>query len=415
MCLYRVIVVAFHNLTMNCASCDLPSDANTLYCSGSCGLVYHISCLVKGNGQYKNALSTYMNKIPNLKWFCDECVSVHADTESLIEQLTDRLNDIKSFADYLLTKLNPSATTKQNDLNCSKNSNPPPTPTPTNESEQNDQHEKSSSDSNDSFTSAVRMDVDTPAAVQSNVNTLPRKRHGSPLPAASSSSKQQKTKGSLADLLLDPKQAKPADPKITVKTNMMRSIYISPFKPTTEPEDIMDILNGNADLKHIAPNIKCTKLLSKNHRAPLTFVSFKLDVPRFHYDIVASPAVWHVDGRAPISIKEFVVKDGAQRSSPASKSATNDKKPKNNVKSKPSAPAPKTNRNTQSSKSKKGANRQKNGNVKPKSSPKRSHGQRQNFRNGCQKQCCSQTRPRCTPCTDHWEGNRWNLCPRSCR
>lgn len=70
----------------------------------------------------------------------------------------------------------------------------------------------------------------------------------------------------------------------------MRSIYIAPFDPSTEPSHIMSHLESNDDLKHIIPNIVCKKLAKKNRR--MSFVSFKLVVPRHHYDIIVAPEIW---------------------------------------------------------------------------------------------------------------------------
>lgn len=60
------------------------------------------------------------------------------------------------------------------------------------------------------------------------------------------------------------------------------------------------------DLKFIVPNIVCTKLAKKNRRS--NFVSFKLDVPRHHYDIIVNPTIWHVNGDDKITVNEFIDK-----------------------------------------------------------------------------------------------------------
>lgn len=403
---------------MKCASCDLPSDANTLCCSGTCGSAFHISCLGKNNQQYKNALSTYMSKIPNLRWYCDGCILVHTSTQSLTVDLTNRLNDIKLIADDLLTKLNPSALTSQIGLENSTSSQ---------KSDQTSQHDKSSSDLNGSFATAGSSDqMETDIASDTpypNVNARPRKRPASPLLAPPPLSKKQNTTEfspkSLADLLVKPMETKSAESLITVKTNLMRSIYISPFDPSTEPEHIMRHLKSNDDLKHIVPNIKCSKLLRINHHHPLTFVSFKLDVPRHHYDIITAPSIWQIDGKNPFTIKEFDVKfkGGAKPSGSTVNNNNNKSNNKSIAKTKaPAAPSSSNGqRNQRSSKTKNGGSRQPKKNVKPNSNGNFRQGQRKNFQIGCQKQCCSQMRSSCIPCTDHCVGSRCSHRPRNCR
>ena len=109
----------------------------------------------------------------------------------------------------------------------------------------------------------------------------------------------------LADLVAKPKEKKTREP-VTVKTNMMRSIYVSPFDPSTEASHIMSHLESNADLTHIISGIVCNKLARKNRK--ISFVSFKLDVPRHHFDIIVDPKIWQMNGKDELTVKEFVDK-----------------------------------------------------------------------------------------------------------
>lgn len=93
-----------------------------------------------------------------------------------------------------------------------------------------------------------------------------------------------------------------------IKTNMVRSIYISPFKPTIEPEQIMKFLMSKEDLHQVARNIKCTKLLNNKRKNRVTFVSFKLDVPRHYFSLISDPTLWQINGADEFTITEFIEK-----------------------------------------------------------------------------------------------------------
>lgn len=155
------------------------------------------------------------------------------------------------------------------------------------------------------------------SSMHSNVNSNPRKRKNSddsPI-KVSQPSKQLKVRDnsplSLAEMIAMPQSTPTPEEASTImtKTNMTRSIYISPFKPMIEPSHILNHLKSIDDLKHIAPGIVCTKLLSntiKNGR--ISFVSFKLDLGRQHYEMVIDPAYWPMNDGKSITIQEFVDK-----------------------------------------------------------------------------------------------------------
>lgn len=331
-----------------------------------------------------------MENIPNLRWFCDSCTVLPIDTRNyMAAELSSRLIDIKSFADNLLTNLIPSVLTTQNDI---------VNMTPLSSTGQDGIN---SGALNGSFTTADSESVDmeiqtiTPEspllnmAGVSNVNTDRRKRGLSPgmgpkskqqkvideqnqsVPA-SEQQQQQPKRSSLADMVAKPKARTAPEQNITVKTNMMRSLYLTPFVPATEPSDIMSHLGLNDELKHIVPNIKCTKLTKKRSTA-LTFVSFKLDVPRHHYDIIVNPEIWQMDGKDDITIKEFINKREPNGQNPFSKPANNKNQGANHLPS-----------NSQSGKS--DEHQRKTG---PKQKPANQQQNRgQNFQNKCQKLCC---------------------------
>lgn len=150
------------------------------------------------------------------------------------------------------------------------------------------------------------------------------------------------------------------------------------------------------------PNIVCTKLApnkSKNRR--LSFVSFKLDVPRHHFDIIADPALWQTDTEDEITVTEFIDKRKTPvygtKKNPAQKPESTKKQqhtrqPSNNEKSKGRSQQPKKD-------------------EKPKSVGSRRQPQRRNFYQRCQKLCCSQPEPECYRCHDHYVENRHGCRP----
>lgn len=406
---------------MECTLCSETGDQYTLKCSGFCGGLFHISCLSKKNIKYKNALLTTMDDIPNLRWFCDSCTVLPIDTRNyMAAELSNQLIGIKSFADNLLTKLIPSVLTTQNDIEGM---------TPLSSTGQSGLNHGAL---NGSFATAETESVDmediqtmTPESPKSNVAgvsnvTARRKRPPSPglspqskqikvadkqqsqpkpIPTAEQQQQQQLTKpASLADMVAKPKAKVAPGPTITVKTNMVRSIYISPFVPTTESSHIMSHLESIDDLKHIIPNIVCTKLAGKNRR--LSFVSFKLDVPRHHFDIIVNPSIWQMNGKDEITIKDFIEKRKVHGQ------GINENK--NNPFSKP----PLTHTKNQNQKNIGTSHKQKT-HGPPKFKGKQQQSQGQNFRHRCQKLCCSQPRPQCYRCHDHYEENRYAHRPKN--
>lgn len=88
----------------------------------------------------------------------------------------------------------------------------------------------------------------------------------------------------------------------SIKQIVFRPLHVSPFLPETTPESIIDHLNKYDFIRDFLGDIKCTKLVSqKRSLTSLHFVSFKLDIPQQHFEIVADSNIWPVD----IEVKEF--------------------------------------------------------------------------------------------------------------
>lgn len=403
----------FSNLTfnMNCASCDLVADTNTLNCNGSCGKAFHISCLHPKNAQYKGALLPYISKIPNLRWYCDSCLSVPFDSQTFITtELKKQLTDIKLFVDTLLTTLNSSTLTTQNSVG----SIVPDAPNPTNNQDDgilNGSFATASSTepmdhSPSKINSSLHHDSNgtIPSALSSHITT--RKRPLQPSPGASPNSKQQKVAAqaqptSLADMIAKKKPVSTAAPNITLKTNMVRSIYVSPFDPATEPSHIIGHLESNDDLKFIVPDIVCTKLVRINHR--VSFVSFKLDVPRHHFDTIVNPDIWPMNDNDEFVVKEFVVKPG------------NNKMATKRLENPFTKPANTLNRNTNINKRPANNGMSQGGrshrNNRGREIANQQQPQRQNFQHHCRKLCCNRPRPQYYRSHDHYAENRFDHCP----
>lgn len=181
---------------------------------------------------------------------------------------------------------------------------------------------------------------------------------------------------------------------------MIRSIYVTPFVSTATPADIMNILKSNDDLKHIVPNIVCTKLASE--RKKVSFVSFKLDVPRHHYDIIVNPAIWRTNGKDEITVKDFIDKRAIVN---GTKVAT-----KENPFSKPNGAQNRYNNNIKPSK--KGKSTGKGGKRPPKNAGDQEF---QNFQHFWPIQWFNRAMPNWMPnfngSQNHYEGNRYGRRP----
>lgn len=338
---------------MACKVCELPADNNTLFCSGPCASPYHITCASAKKGQYKSTVVSSIKSIPNFRWFCNACLPLKMTTAEISAELHDRLTEIKLFVDALLTPLTSSVLDPQNNASISARD------------EKIEVDDDDVAALNGTFSSALSNEhietVDkltpptddlppasqTPATSQpvlptENINVTQRKnriRARSLSPNAVPNAKQPKIDGAfsgnsdLTDHFANPKEktiadlvykpnlltisdivSKPIEKKspvqsVTIKTNMVRSIYISPFAPCTTASDVIAILEREADLKHIVPNVQCKKLVGRGQK--VRYASFKLDVRRDQFDIVMAAPIWKRTGNDEFIISEFVPQPNA--------------------------------------------------------------------------------------------------------
>lgn len=230
------------------------------------------------------------------------------------------------------------------------------------------------------------------------------------------------TKVTLANLI-----AKKAVEKLLTKTsepstNLTRSLYVSPFDPSTKSTDIMDLFMENDDLKHITDSVNVISLASKRKNQKLTFVSFKIDVPRQYYDQISNSNVWNMDENDSNSerliVKEFIQKEKATKKVVPNKNVT--AKTSNNATK--NSPKPKNTSGTvKTQKSRPKAQvTKRNVNKMAVHRPQLDHQPKLKQQNICQKACCPSKRPQpvvknlCNSCTGHCGGNRFDSQPRYC-
>jgi len=420
---------------MKCQICKLDADNTYLICNGPCGKRFHVACLAKYNNQYKDTLAkSYMMKIKNLRWFCDNCVThpfiTHAlssfDLLTRLAELSVMLEPIAKLFPQLhapcTSTIDTNVMTSQisgednilspavNHTNSSTEPMDQSSPVENQQQQQQQLDQQQQQQEKQQLLNDVNLNFGSSSSAPSNqlqfdrYVTAKRPRYHLdatliPLAADLQGSEQViSQKFSLENLIA--KNSNSNTPKTVVKTNLTRSLYVSNFAPFVETSHILNHLKGFKDLEHIVGGIKCTKLVKKNN-LPLTFVSFKLDIPRHHYDLIANPALWLSEGERKVTVKEFV---GKQRALPSQSSgqkvAVTKKMPdaKTSTKANASKPAPKPSNSKNST-----------GTVKfqPERStqaPKRQASvfkwqrvqkvQRQNRSNMCQKSCCSQQQQR---------------------
>ncbi|XP_055308676.1 uncharacterized protein LOC129572691 [Sitodiplosis mosellana] len=171
-----------------------------------------------------------------------------------------------------------------------------------------------------------------------------------------------------------------------VDTVLMRSIYLTEFLPTTEPADIINHLNSIETVRPLTSDFKITKLVKKDNKMELSFVSFKLDVPRQHFDKVIAAGIW------PKKIKatEFQVKS-VKSNRPKTHDNQQIRPQLQNLKAKPAHPNSKNSSGTVNTQRLEPAliTSNRHCDKRPLQRPQRGRRQR-NQPNLCQKSCCLQ-------------------------
>ena len=234
--------------------------------------------------------------------------------------------------------------------------------------------------------------------------------------------KQQKVnKITLADLIAKKKVETKTKPNEST-SNLTRSLYVSPFDPSTKTTDIMDLLSENDDLKQIIDSVNVISLASKRKNHKLTFVSFKIDIPRQHYNQIADSDVWIIgendSNKIPLIVKEFIQKHKSDKKVASDKNVTANRK---NDATKNSPKSKNTNGSVKTQKSRPEAQvTKRHVNKKAVHRPQPSRRPKPKQQNVCQRDCCPNKRPQpivrnlCNSCTGHCGGNRYDSQPRYC-
>jgi hypothetical protein len=125
------------------------------------------------------------------------------------------------------------------------------------------------------------------------------------------------------------------------------------FNVDIQPSHVIDYLKQIDQLKEVASDITCTRLMTKNIRKRrLTFVSYRINIPRQHYHLIENPDIWigsdgsklefmefdvnHVNKRKPSSSARKPQKQKHPVSKKKAKKSKNEKAP---VKTQPTRPA----------------------------------------------------------------------------
>jgi hypothetical protein len=353
--------------------------------------------------------------------------------------------------DSFLTTLTPSDSTKQTDIVNNTPAHPSDNPdeiveqlNESSASAKSDKIDKDDDNAMDTSTSSSSKSppppsLDDGASVSSLLSKVSSRKRGPP--SSPSDGPQQKRANlvkqsvPLLDLIAN-KTTKKVPEQNIVKTNMTRSIYISPFEPSATPADVISHLESNDDLKFIVPNVVCKILKGRQQR--VSFVSFRLDVPRHHYDILVNPVIWQKNGKDVLTVSEFIEKRAARDPIAAASNEFNpfSERPNmhNMVKNRrPLKMADRDNRNHQQftpPQMNSGMHHQQRPRNRRPSKPVGQNRQqtapapyqatsyqheRPNFQYGCQKQCCKQPRQQCINCHDHCVENRYGHRPRNRR
>lgn len=258
---------------------EIADDHHQLKCIGFCGNVFHLSCLTGKNKLYKKNLITAIIGIQNLIWFCDECLPniLMAFTPATTQQEQQKTNAIDDFV--------------------------------------------IAPDTIDDSAPISDMETDElPHNDGVNTNSRPkRSRSRSPSTQATEddSKRAKKTEEAqndlqLSDLVLQSATSSDNNIPISSPTDMLRCIYVTNFKPTTNEVHIIDYLNKKDDISGFIEKIDCKKLVPAWKRIDeLTFVSFKITVPAECFDMIVDHGFWPLG----VEVKEFVVQDKPKRSS----------------------------------------------------------------------------------------------------
>lgn len=300
----------------NCAECkeNLQIKDDRIECYGFCAKRFHFSCISKHNKFYKKNVITLLIEIPNFHWYCDDCIphTINGTYSGILHNINSCVNILTNTANVQkldngsIQTSSPKSTSPDNGI-----SNTQSIQTQAQNGLQSSMTQNQNlaatdlhSTSNVSVANTSNMSMEIVSNESSNTDfiTVATKRKLSP---SLDNSKRRKSN------VHCPSQSSNLDDFVAVnntqidtaeKTENLRCIYITPFKPTTDSNEIISHLKSFGFIREIADKINCTKLVSaKVKQNKLSFVSFKLFVPDEYYNLVADNSIWP----RGISVKDF--------------------------------------------------------------------------------------------------------------
>lgn len=274
---------------MNCATCTLEiiPKHDTLKCRGICGNHFHLTCLSSVNKAYKKTIIAALINIPNLLWFCNDCLPNITDTFS--SHGTDTQSHAHNPTNPTLEELvvlNPRNSNKNQHVHTPAQQNIPTenlvVANSTGPTVSNHQDGSISMETDNKPTDSIEIN-------ESNANKKRRLETDGDDNAAITNA--------------------PAAPRLS-STNY-RCIYLSSFGPSSNESTIRDYAaRKNRNATEI---MECKKMLpAKCNMNRISFVSFKLTVHREFYDVYMDPTFWP-NGVKP---EEFVSRPPKNRRAP---------------------------------------------------------------------------------------------------
>lgn len=328
-------------LNMACAECNhsIKSNSDSIECYGFCGRKFHFTCVSKNNSSYKKAIIPYLVNIPNLQWYCNDCLPLTFNGTfngilSKLNKCTDNLNDVVT---PIVTQ-NADAPNSLTDQNVSSQ---PINTQPTSDNIDiaaplSQQTSTSSVDTqlNGSSISMADADADTDSDIEFVDNTHSNKRKIRTSRAFKNLKRQKPSLSSvtndvqLDDLVFNNTETplndyvfnKNADctqsNDASQKKPNIKHIHVSPFCLPTNESNIVGHISTFDSIKNHLGEIACKKLVSekasKKMKKNLTFVSFKLSVPESCFEILLKSSSWPQG----VTATEFVDKSNSKQSPP---------------------------------------------------------------------------------------------------
>lgn len=255
---------------------------------------FHFTCISKSNKSYKKNVITLLIDIPNLQWYCDDCIpfTINGTYSGILKNINTCVNALS----------NTVGGHQPDNGSISTISQPIQNQIHTPIQIDNTTDNQSNSSESVANTSIISIDMTPDEISNANFFTVNAKRKLSPPLEKAKRRKSNIHSPSQSSHLGDFVAVKKTQINTTDNDENYRCIYVTPFKPTTDTSEIISHLKSFGSIREFVDRIKCVKLISeKVNQNKLSFVSFKILVPGEYFNLVAEQSVWP-EG---ISVKEF--------------------------------------------------------------------------------------------------------------